>query len=131
MMRSSLKKFQLKGRAAAGSSEGHLFAFSHELFVHAYEHRDVFAAMVGKHSGTIFETHLRKMIADLVRDDLDALIPRRSRDRVRLEATTQFVAGGLLGLLVSWLNEMPMLSVDDLDALFRRMAIPAAQAVLR
>src|SRR5438445_3241053 len=71
MLRASLKKFQLRARAAAGKSEERFFAFSHELIAHAHDHRDAFAAMVGKRSGTLFETHLRRMIADLVRDDLE------------------------------------------------------------
>jgi AcrR family transcriptional regulator len=130
MLRASLKKFQLRAQAATATSEERLFVFSHELIAHAHDHRDVFAAMIGKRSGTLFETQLRRMIADLVRDDLESVLPRRGRDRMRLEVTTQFIAGGLLGLLVTWLNEMPEVTVDDLDARFRRMALPAVQAAL-
>lgn len=49
---------------------------------------------------------------------------------MQVEAVVQFVAGGLLGLLVSWQDKLTRLSVDDLDALFRRMAIPAVESVL-
>lgn len=131
MLRSSLKAFQRKAQAGSGKSDERLFTFSRELLAHAHEHRDVFAAMVGKRSGTLFETHLRTMIADLVRDDLQALVSPKARERMRLEATVQFVAGGLLGLLVTWLNEMPQLTVEELDGLFRQMALPAARSALR
>ena len=43
----------------------------------------------------------------------------------------QLVAGGLIGLVVSWVDETRQLSVEEIDALFRRMAIPAVETVLR
>jgi len=48
-----------------------------------------------------------------------------------VEAVVQFVAGGLLGLLVSWQERLTRASVDELDRLFRRMAVPAVESVLR
>jgi hypothetical protein len=44
------------------------------------------------------------------------------------EALVQFLAGSLFGLLMWWLNERTRLSVTEIDALFRRMAIPALRA---
>jgi hypothetical protein len=86
--------------------------------------------MVGKRSGTVFEQHLHQMLVDLVREDVDSTASRKKRDSMQVEVVAQFVAGGLLGLLVSWQGELTRLSVDDLDALFRRMAIPAVESVL-
>jgi len=44
--------------------------------------------------------------------------------------SSQFVAGGLLGLLVSWQETLTQVSVDDVDVLFRRMAVPAVERIL-
>jgi AcrR family transcriptional regulator len=129
MMRLTLRRIQL--RAASGSpSRERTFAFAHELFAHAEQHRDVFAAMLGKRSGTVFQHHLHRMLADLVREDLDSLVSRRKREVVQVEAMVQFVAGGLLGLLLSWQDKLGRLSVDDMDTLFRQMALPAVESVL-
>lgn len=130
MVRSTLKRAQLRSRAGSGSSRERLFAFAHELFVHAEQHREVFAAMVGKRSGTVFQHHLHRMLADVVREDVDLLIARKRSDAVRIEATVQFVAGGLLGLLIAWRDDMARLTPEDMSAMFRRMAIPAVEAVL-
>jgi AcrR family transcriptional regulator len=129
-MRSTLRKIQLRALGTSSRSERRLFAFARELFAHAAEHLDVFAAMVGKRSGTVFQQHLRRMLADLVREELDAMPARRKRDPVQVEAAVQFVAGGLLGLLSAWQDDMPRLTVDEMDAAFRRMAIPAVESVL-
>lgn len=130
MMRSSLRKFQRQALATATKSEDRLFAFSRELITHAEQHRDVFAVMMGRRSGTLFQRHLHAMLADLVRDDLTALPARRKRDRAQVEPVVQFVVGGLMGLLSTWLEQMPRVSVDELDGMFRRMAIPAVEAAL-
>src|SRR5262245_63624677 len=47
----SLRERQRQALATATRPDDRLFAFSHELFVHANEHRLVFRAMVGKRSG--------------------------------------------------------------------------------
>jgi len=131
LMRSSLRKFQLRAPVRGQSSEERLFAFSRELFAHAHEHRDVFRAMMGKRSGAQFQQHLHRMLADLVRSDVESMGSRKSRQPSRVEAVVQYVTGGLVGLLISWTDEIKQLSIDEVDALFRRMAIPAAQAGLR
>jgi len=46
------------------------------------------------------------------------------------ETVVQFVAGGLFGLLIWWVDRRMRLSVEEVNALFRRMAIPATKAAL-
>ncbi len=130
MMRSTLRRIQLRAASGSASPRERMFAFAHELFAHAEQHRDVFAAMLGKRSGTVFQHHLHRMLADLVREDVDSSVSPKKRDIMRVEAVVQFVAGGLLGLLVSWQDKLARFSVDDMDALFRRMAITAVETVL-
>jgi hypothetical protein len=80
-------------------------------------------------SMTSTQHHMHQMLADVVLEDVRLAFSHKKRDSTQVEAVVQFVAGGLLGLLVSWQAELTRLSVDDLDALFRRMAIPAAESV--
>ncbi len=130
MMRSTLRRTQLRASAGSGGPKERLFAFAHELFTHVEQHRDVFAAMVGKPSGTLFQHHLHRMLVDVVREEVGSVTSRKKPDAMHVEAVVQFVAGGLLGLMVTWRDEMARLTAADLDALFRRMAIPALDAVL-
>ena len=130
MVRSTLRRIQLRAASGSANPGERMLAFAHELFAHAEQHRDVFAAMLGKRSGTVFQHHLHRMLADLVREDVDSSVSHKKRDIMRVEAVVQFVAGGLLGLLVSWQDKLARFSVDDMDALFRRMAITAVETVL-
>jgi hypothetical protein len=50
---------------------------------------------------------------------------------VPTEALVQFIGGGLFGLLMWWLEGKIRLSVEDVNATFRRLAIPAVKAAMR
>jgi hypothetical protein len=47
------------------------------------------------------------------------------------EAAVQYIAAGLWGLLSWWVDGKTRFSVEDVDAAFRRLAIPSMKAALR
>jgi hypothetical protein len=61
-------------------------------------------------------------VVDLVRDDLRAALGAA-------EAVVQFVTGGLFGLGMLCAAGKLALSVEKVDVLFRRLAIPGVKAV--
>jgi AcrR family transcriptional regulator len=128
-LKASLKERQRGAHSRVRNIDDRVLAFSHELFAHTDEHRNVFRAMVGKRSGAAIQQLLHKMVVDLVREDVKAMAPG---DRaIPTEALVQFIAGGLFGLLMCWLDGKMRLSVEEVDALCRRLAIPAVKAALR
>ena len=130
-LRASLRQRQREALARCRGADEQLFAFGREMFAHADEHRDLFLAMVGKQSGAVVQQVLRTMIVDLVRDDVKALVPRGEAAAIPTEALIQFVAGGLFGLLIWWLDGKMRMPVEEVNALFRRLAIPAVRAGTR
>jgi AcrR family transcriptional regulator len=128
-LRESLKQRQRQGLSAGGSDE-RLFAFSRELFIHANEHRVVFRAMVGQRSGAVVQQMLQKMLVDLVREEVKRTWAEKENEMPR-EAVSQFIGSGLFGLLMWWGNGKMRMAVDDVDAVFRRLAIPALKAAAR
>ena len=128
-LRESLKQRQRQA-LSAGESDERLFAFSRELFTHANEHRTVFRAMVGKRSGAVVQQLLQKMLVDLVRDEVKATWSGVEND-TPVEAVSQFIGGGLFGLLMWWGNGRMRMAVDDVDAMFRRLAIPSLNSAAR
>lgn len=129
-LRASLKERQRRPHSRVRNVDDRLLAFSHELFAHADEHHNVFRAMVGKRSRAAIQQLLHKMVVDLVREDVKAVVPRGDA-AIPTEALVQFIAGGLFGLLMCWLDGKMRLSVEELDSLCRRLAIPALKAALR
>jgi hypothetical protein len=87
--------------------------------------------MVSKQSGAVVQQLLHKVVLDLIRDEVKAIVSRRDASSVPLEALARFMAGALLGLLMWWLNATTRLSAEDVNRIFRRLAIPALKASIR
>jgi AcrR family transcriptional regulator len=127
-LRASLKERQ---RLALGQGRGvdeRVLAFSHEMFAHANEHRALFRAMVGKRSGAAVQRMIYNLLLDLVRDDVKSLASYEETTSLPTEALVQFVAGSFFGLLMWWLNGKMQLSVEEVNRLFRRLALAALKA---
>lgn len=130
-LRAALKQLQRQEHLRKASSDERLFAFSHEMFAHIAEYRNVFRAMVGKRSGALVQQLLQKIVVDLVRDDLRAMAGRRDDRSAPAEAVVQFVTGGFFGLAMVWASGKLSLSVEEINAIFRQLSIPGVKAALR
>jgi AcrR family transcriptional regulator len=126
-----LKERQRQALREGTGSEDRTFAFSHEVFAHANDHRDIYRAMVGKQSGAIITRHFQDLLLELVREDVKVMAGRGKHGAAAVEAVAQYVAGALNGLMSWWMDGKMRLSVEEVNALFRRMAIPAVKAALR
>ena len=127
-LRTALKELQRRAHAQEMDSDERLFAFSYEMFAHIAEYRKVFRMLVGKRSGTLVQQLLQKIVVDLVRDDIKALGRRRDKRSEPAEVVIQFVTGGLFGLAMLWATGKLGLSVDEVNALFRRPAMSVVNA---
>jgi len=125
-----LKERQRKTLREGGFSDHRAFAFSHELFSHADGHRDVFRAVVGRQSAQILQRHFQRMQVELVREEVKAMAPA-AVSLVLLEAVVQYIASALFGLLAWWIDGKRRMTVDEVNDLFRRMALPAVKAAIR
>ncbi|HEX2460420.1 MAG TPA: TetR/AcrR family transcriptional regulator [Vicinamibacterales bacterium] len=128
-LRASLRERQHQALSST-TADDRLFAFSCELFVHADAHRTVFRAMVGKRSGAVVQQLLHKMLVDLVREELKLMSPTSRATETPAEAIAQFIGGGLFGLLIWWANGKMRMPVKEVDAVVRRLAIPAVKAAV-
>ncbi|MGH9663132.1 MAG: TetR/AcrR family transcriptional regulator, partial [Bryobacteraceae bacterium] len=115
-LRASLKERQREALFRGENIDERAFAFSREMLAHANEFREVFRAMVGKHSGAVVQRLLHKLLIDLVRD-VKTMVARGGANSASTEAIVQFVAGGLFGLLGWWLDGKMRLSVEEMNAL--------------
>jgi len=73
---------------------------------------------------------LQKMLVDLVRDEVKTTWAGVEND-TPVEAVSQFIGGGLFGLLLWWGNGRMRIPVEDVDSMFRRLAIPSLKAAAR
>lgn len=131
-LRATLREQQRRALASHASSDQRLFAFSREIFDHVAAYRSVFRPMMRKPSGALVEQLLHKMMIDLVRDEVRAMLPASASPQNSIvEPVVQFLAGGLFGLLRPWAEGKLRLSVAEVNTLFRKLALPALKSVTR
>ena len=127
----ALRERQREARSRGTEPDEQLLGFSRHLLAHADEHRDIFPAMVSRRGGALIQHLLRNLLVKVVREDVRAVMSVESARSVPEEAIVQFIAGGLFGSMMWWLGGKRRLSVEEVDGLFRRLAIPALKAAAR
>lgn len=130
-LQASLRARQQEAQARGRSIDERVLAYSQEMFAHANEYREVFRAMAGRKSGAAVQRILHKLLADLIRDDVKRTVTGGGSGGVPAEAMVQFLAGGMMGLLLWWLDGRMRMPAEDVNALFRTLALPALKAVAR
>ena len=71
---------------------------------------------------------LHKVLVDLVRDELKTIASPKNAVSPPIEAMAQFLGGGLFGLLIWWGTGKMRMPVEEVNALFRRLATGAVTA---
>src|SRR5262245_25864167 len=75
----------------------------HQLF-NARDHLQIHRALVGSRGDAVVHASIRKILSDLVRTDLAASIHKKSEDAAPRELVVQYVVGGYMAVLTSWLD---------------------------
>lgn len=112
------------GGALQRNSEPHEpLSFSRGLLEHVGENRRLFRALVGKRSAQVVQRQFRRLVLDLVREDLERFPSRR----IPADAAAHFLTGGLIELVTWWTDGRADRSVEDIEQMFLTMS----RAVLR
>ena len=127
-LRASLKARQRDALSRGHTIEDRVFGFSQEVFAHTNEYREAFRAMVGQRSGAVVQRLLHKLLVELIREDVRRTVVRADSSPVQTEALVHFITGALVGVLMWWLDGRMRLSVGEVNACFRRLALPALKA---
>jgi hypothetical protein len=65
---------------------------------------DLYRAMVGGRGGAVALGAIRQILSDLVRNELDATVDKKSADVIPRELATQYVVGAFIAVMTWWLN---------------------------
>ena len=129
-LQTELREYQRAVRRRPGDLDERFFAFSRYLLEHAYKHREVIPAMVGKRGGGAIQHVLRRLLTDLMREEVIAMSSESKSSALPTQATVEFLSSGLFGLLVWWLNGRTKISAEEMNDIFRRLAIPVLKAAM-
>src|SRR5260370_27705649 len=112
-LRGELKAARREARQGEGDRP---LTFSLAMFEHACAYRDVYRAMLGGQGSIIASNEIRRVLAELVKEDLsqvgdDVAIPR--------ELMLQFVVDTFLTALTCCLEKSPTLAPSQINDMFR------------
>ncbi len=99
-------------------------AFSHAIFEHAQGYKAVYRAMLGKHAGIVVADRMRNVLRRLVGDDFAQRHAHDHLKEVPLQALIEFTVGAIMSILTWWVDAAEDYSADELEAIFRRLAMP-------
>jgi AcrR family transcriptional regulator len=116
--------------AVAVSRGARGLGFSRAFFEHAHDHRDLFRALAGNRGGAVALATIRRIISDVVRDDLATAGDKNSPGGVPREFIVQYVVGACMAVLTWWLDKGAKLPAHQVDAMFRRLATGGITSVI-
>ena len=96
--------------------------FAREFLRHVGGHRSIYDLMVGRPSEVTIERYMRRMLSELVREDLSTRSGAR-RGSKGADVAVQFVTGALWSLMAWWLTTNARLNADELFAHFQKLAV--------
>ncbi len=111
-----------QGNVRGRSTRGRSLSFSRTLFEHAQDRKDLFRALAGSRGGAVALATIRRIISDVVRDELAETADKNSADSVPRELVVQFIVGAYMAVLTWWLDKGAKLPPAKIDAMFRRLA---------
>ncbi|HEV8014838.1 MAG TPA: TetR/AcrR family transcriptional regulator [Stellaceae bacterium] len=121
-LRRQLVERQRNAAGPSGRPGERRLGFSLAMFEHARGRIDHYRAMAGGHSGAAALGHIRKLVADMVRDELATAASKNSGDAVPREIVVQYIVGAFMAVLTWWLDGGAKLPPERIDAIFRRLA---------
>ncbi len=114
--------------AKPGHIRDRSLGFSLAMFEHAPDHIDLYRALVGGRDGAVALGTIRRILSDLVRNELAATVDRKSMDTIPRELVVQYVVGAFMAVMTWWLDGGAKLPPQRIDAMFRRLAIEGITA---
>jgi AcrR family transcriptional regulator len=128
-----LREFLAQQRAAldgSAAASARLLQYSLPLFQHIQRNFRICRVLLGSDSGAIGEPHMRRILTDLVRQDIAASVPPKVTPAVPLDVVVHYTVSALVGLLTWWTDQQLPCSPEEIDRQFRALTLPGIVAAL-
>jgi tetracycline repressor-like protein len=105
--------------------------FSLPIFEHVNVHRRTSAAKMGTRGRAIVHEHLRKVLAELIIDDVRKDFRGRRKTTVQIspDLVVQYLASTFILVLNWWVESRSALPAKEIDDLFRALVLPTLDAL--
>jgi AcrR family transcriptional regulator len=114
---------------AAGARPGRL-RFSLVMFRHVADQQPLLRALLGHPGTAAVITQIEALLLDVVRRELDALVPPGTTPRVPVDLLSTATVASYLATLTWWVGSDFRQTPEEMDAFFQRMVTPGIRAAL-
>jgi len=103
-----------------------LAQLSLRFFSHAAKWQRFYRAIsrMSKESSTLLHTYAHRLLSDELRTYLGQLTPRSTQPTIPVEVAVAYLTSTLLALLTWWLDQDLLYTPEQMDAMFRKLALP-------
>ena len=130
-LQEELKRRQHEVHTRSRKIQERMLVFSYDVFAHTENHRQLFRALSADSTGFAVQRTWHKILLDLVREDVKAVIPKEQYSSVPIEALVRFITGAFYGVLIWWLEGSTTLSAREINATFRKFTLPVVTTAAR
>ena len=130
-LQQELKQRQREVHTRSHKIQERVLVFSYDVFAHTEKHRQLFRALSADSTGFAIQRTWHKILLDLVREDVKAVMPKEEYSSVPTEALVRFIAGAFYGFLIWWLEGSMTLSAHEIDTTFRKLTLPVVRSAIR
>lgn len=115
-------RFLIKSQATTLGSLG----FALPFFQHLTSNRHLYRPFIRGEAGMIFERQIRRIFAEMAREDIAAKPGWAGRD---VEGAVQFIVGGLMSIMAWWLDQRVNITPEELNHIFLRLSLRGLDSV--
>lgn len=127
-LRKQLLAHQRNAEGHAAKGKARLLSFARPMFEHARSHIGMYRAVVGGRGGATALAQIREILADLVRQDLASVEGHKSAGAIPKELVVQHIVGAFVSVMTWWLDNGATLPAEQMDEMFRALALNGALA---
>jgi AcrR family transcriptional regulator len=127
-----LRSVQSPTSPSSAKSYERIIAFSLPIFEYVQQHRGMGEARMGARGRAIIHEHLRKVLAELIADDVRKQVQgrRKAAGEIRSDLLVQYVASTFILVLNWWVENRSPLPPKEVNDLFRALIVPTLAATL-
>ncbi|MBI3525035.1 MAG: TetR/AcrR family transcriptional regulator [Betaproteobacteria bacterium] len=125
-----LRSAQAASAAPAGMRHEKVIGYSLAMFEHAYEHRQLYWALVGGPGWIIFRQRLEDILMEIMKEDARAIFRKKNPSDVPFELFIYYLASTFISTMTWWHNRRNSIPPKEINELFRGMVLPTLAAHL-
>ncbi|WP_185897382.1 TetR/AcrR family transcriptional regulator [Paenibacillus zeisoli] len=108
---------------------GYRFGFSLAMLQHVQSHKQIYRAVTSKQGGTLVLYHIKRMLMEITREEISAILPNSDNSKVPQDVAIDFVVNTFWSILTWWMeNNMPY-SAAEMDQMFHTLAFSGVSAI--